>query len=639
MPVGLSGLVAGDGHVLDQDRAALAARAHQHIAAHRDDALEHLAQVPGDGDLLHREADLAALDPIARGAARVVAGDQVDTVPEQLGDEESASHPAQHAGEIGRALAAFPAQHQIVMTAGVARSLHAELARRIAAEEIAFEHARAHDHALARGDALVVERRAGRALRLERPLLERELRRKHLLAEAVEQEAGLSIEVAAVHRRDEVAEEPAPRRRIEQHGRLTGGDLAPAEARCGALRGIAPERARPGELARDAGARIPVVALHQAAMLGDHRAREIVSRARKAAGEAEAVGEHELRLLRRDRRALGVADHRRSGERRVLAALGELDRLFGAERPRVEKIEILGRFCQQFRFRQACAVILCGVTRNRQGRIHRLLERRARKVGGTGMAAPDFRALAEVDGDADRAVAIVLDSVGLAFTHRHREAVGFRHLAVATAGAGALGAPNYLLRHVAKLCGVEREPVALRHGGAIITSMHDDSVSSPVSKTQRKKEMHSLQALGVELVELPESQLATLGLPEDLAAAVREARRITSHEGKRRQLQYIGRLMREVDAEPIRARLEAILGHSAQEAARHRRLEALRERLLADDAALTEYVASHAGADSQALRTLIRNARREQKEGRPPRASRELFRVLKALETRTAAAG
>jgi ribosome-associated protein len=160
----------------------------------------------------------------------------------------------------------------------------------------------------------------------------------------------------------------------------------------------------------------------------------------------------------------------------------------------------------------------------------------------------------------------------------------------------------------------------------------------PVSKTQRKKEMHALQALGAELVELPESQLEALALPEHLAQAVREAKRITSHEGKRRQMQYIGRLMRELDPEPIRAQLAAICGQSAQEAARHRRLEALRERLLEDDGALTDYVASHAGADLQALRTLIRNARREQKEGRPPRAYRELFRLLKALETRTAAA-
>jgi ribosome-associated protein len=165
--------------------------------------------------------------------------------------------------------------------------------------------------------------------------------------------------------------------------------------------------------------------------------------------------------------------------------------------------------------------------------------------------------------------------------------------------------------------------------------MHDE----PVSKTRRKQEMHALQALGAALVELPDSQLDAMELPDDLAAAVREAKRITSHEGRRRQMQYIGRLMREVDAAPIKSALDAISGQSAEAAARHRRLEALRARLLDDDAALTDYVASHAGADLQALRTLIRNARREQKEGRAPRAYRELFRLLKTLETRTAAAG
>ncbi|TMH26907.1 MAG: DUF615 domain-containing protein [Betaproteobacteria bacterium] len=169
--------------------------------------------------------------------------------------------------------------------------------------------------------------------------------------------------------------------------------------------------------------------------------------------------------------------------------------------------------------------------------------------------------------------------------------------------------------------------------------MHDDSVSSRVSKTQRKKEMHALQALGIELVELGEAQLDALELPEKLAQAVREAKRIRSHEGRRRQMQYIGRLMREIDAVPIRAQLDALTGQSAEAAARHRRLEALRERLIGDDGALTDYVASHAGADLQELRTLIRNARREQEAGRPPRAYRELFRLLKALETRTAAQG
>jgi len=165
--------------------------------------------------------------------------------------------------------------------------------------------------------------------------------------------------------------------------------------------------------------------------------------------------------------------------------------------------------------------------------------------------------------------------------------------------------------------------------------MHDE----PVSKTRRKREMQELQALGVSLVELAEAQLDLLELPEELHAAVREAKRIRSHEGRRRQLQYIGRLMRDVDPLAIRARLDAIAGQSAVAAAARRRLEALRERLIGDDGALTDYVASHAGADLQALRPLIRNARREQQEGRPPRAYRELFRLLKALETRTAAQG
>jgi ribosome-associated protein len=160
-----------------------------------------------------------------------------------------------------------------------------------------------------------------------------------------------------------------------------------------------------------------------------------------------------------------------------------------------------------------------------------------------------------------------------------------------------------------------------------------------VSKTRRKKDMTALQDLGRQLVELPESQVGEMGLEPRLEEAVREARRIKSHEAKRRQLQYIGRLMREVDAEPIRARLAELEGNSAQAAARHRRLEAWRERLLADDDALTEYASRHAGSDVQTLRALIRNARKEQKEGRPPRAYRELFRLLKSIEASTPLSG
>src|SRR6185436_8282272 len=96
-------------------------------------------------------------------------------------------------------------------------------------------------------------------------------------------------------------------------------------------------------------------------------------------------------------------------------------------------------------------------------------------------------------------------------------------------------------------------------------------VDEIVSKTKRKQEMTALQKLGAKLVELPESQLAEMPMDEKLREAVLAARRIKSHEGKRRQMQYIGKLMRNVDPEPLRERLDAIDGHSARAAAQHRR--------------------------------------------------------------------
>ncbi len=145
--------------------------------------------------------------------------------------------------------------------------------------------------------------------------------------------------------------------------------------------------------------------------------------------------------------------------------------------------------------------------------------------------------------------------------------------------------------------------------------------------------MTELQALGAALVELPESRLEAMALDVALLRAVLEAKRIRSHEARRRQMQYIGKLMRDVDPEPIRAHLAALDGGSAQATAAHRRLEAWRERLMSDDAALTAFAAEHPGADVQKLRTLIRNSRKEQELGKPPRAFRELFRALKAIES------
>ena len=163
----------------------------------------------------------------------------------------------------------------------------------------------------------------------------------------------------------------------------------------------------------------------------------------------------------------------------------------------------------------------------------------------------------------------------------------------------------------------------------IIPVEHDDTRPS---KTQVKREMAALQALGEQLVALSGERLARLDLPDELRDAVRDARRFTQHEARRRQLQYIGRLMREVDPAPIRAALDEINGVSAAANARQHALERLRARLLEDEGVLGEIARSHPGTDLQHLRQLRRNALKEQAEGKPPRAFRELFRVLRNLQ-------
>ena len=157
------------------------------------------------------------------------------------------------------------------------------------------------------------------------------------------------------------------------------------------------------------------------------------------------------------------------------------------------------------------------------------------------------------------------------------------------------------------------------------------SDSDKPSKTQRKKAVHELQDLGAELVELSAERLASLDLPERLRDAVMEARRITAHEARRRQLQYIGKIMRAVDAEPIRAALQGWRAQAGSDVAAHQRVEAWRERLLADEAALAELAAEYPRADAQRLRALVLAALRERAAGQPPRSYRQLYQALRAL--------
>ena len=150
-----------------------------------------------------------------------------------------------------------------------------------------------------------------------------------------------------------------------------------------------------------------------------------------------------------------------------------------------------------------------------------------------------------------------------------------------------------------------------------------------VSKTQKKREVEELQKLGASLIALPPAQLDALELPAELLAAVREAQRIKSHEGRRRQVQFIGKVMRSIDPAPVRAALAGLDGRSAAARVEQRTLEKWRERLIGDDAALVEFSGQFPQAELQQIRDLVRSARHELAEGRPPRAQRELFRVLR----------
>ncbi len=151
------------------------------------------------------------------------------------------------------------------------------------------------------------------------------------------------------------------------------------------------------------------------------------------------------------------------------------------------------------------------------------------------------------------------------------------------------------------------------------------------SKSQLKRDMDELQDLGSQLGELSRDTLKRLDLPEDLLAALLEYKRLTAHGALRRQRQYIGRVMRSVDPEPIRAQLAAMRGESNRHNSWLHGLERQRDRMLNDDKTLADFIAQHPGCDVQALRTLVRNAKKEQAEQKPPKAFRQLFQMLKEL--------
>jgi ribosome-associated protein len=155
------------------------------------------------------------------------------------------------------------------------------------------------------------------------------------------------------------------------------------------------------------------------------------------------------------------------------------------------------------------------------------------------------------------------------------------------------------------------------------------------SKTQMKKAMHELQDLGEALIALPDQRVAALALPESLLAALQEFRRTRSHEGRRRQMQYIGKLMRRIDPEPIRQAVAAMHLGQAKDVLTLHQAENWRKRMLDNDDAITGWAAEFPASDLQQLRSLIRAARKDAAvapELRSGRAYRELFQFIKQAQ-------
>jgi len=167
--------------------------------------------------------------------------------------------------------------------------------------------------------------------------------------------------------------------------------------------------------------------------------------------------------------------------------------------------------------------------------------------------------------------------------------------------------------------------------GAELSHQADSDADLPPSKTQLKAEADAQQALGVRLTELSKEKLLKLNLPEEVFEAVLESRKITANGAIRRHRQYLGRLMREIDTAPIVEQLARWDGKHTAENAYFHGLERWRDRLINDSNAMSEFMALHPSTDSQQLRTLIRNAQKELAANKPPKSSRELFKLLREI--------
>lgn len=153
----------------------------------------------------------------------------------------------------------------------------------------------------------------------------------------------------------------------------------------------------------------------------------------------------------------------------------------------------------------------------------------------------------------------------------------------------------------------------------------------PPSKTKLKAEADILQVLGVRLCALSKDKLRKLNLPEALEDAVLASKKITANGAMRRHRQFLGKLMRDIDPQPIEEQFARWDGKNNEENAHFHALERWRDRLIEDAGTLSDFLTTYPDADRQQLRTLIRNSQKEVSANKPPKSSRDLFKLIRLI--------
>ena len=317
----------------------------------------------------------------------------------------------------------------------VAGGRDAELARRVAVEDVAPEHP-AGDQIPRRGlHAFAVERGAGQRAAQMRLLVDPHVAGHHPLADPIDEEARLAVEVRAADRRDEMADDPSRDVGFVEHGRGAGVELACPEPADGALRGGHADPRRGLEPIRVASGRVPVAALHPGGILRDHHAAQAVAAARTAFQEAVRVAVHVVAVVLRDGCAVRVGDPRVVVPCRRLRFEREGDRLVGGDLPRMEQVEVGGIDGHPFGVGESGEFVLRGVAGDPARGLHGLAHRRGPEV----RTARRTLAVAEVHGDPEAVVPRVLDGLDLAEPDVHVEAGGPAEHRLRCAGAALPG--------------------------------------------------------------------------------------------------------------------------------------------------------------------------------------------------------